>query len=60
MNMELKDKIEKDLKKRNLTPKTVLDVIKYSVNGLVCYAKETDSEEERLDCFFKMFQIVRD
>ncbi|MBR3696794.1 MAG: hypothetical protein IKM97_00745 [Clostridia bacterium] len=27
---------------------------------LVCYAKETDSEEERLDCFFKMFQIVRD
>ena len=27
--------------------------------GLVCYAKETDSEEEKLDCFFKMFQIVR-
>ena len=26
---------------------------------LVCYAKETDSEEEKLDCFFKMFQIVR-
>lgn len=26
---------------------------------LVCYAKETDSKEEKLDCFFKMFQIVR-
>ena len=26
---------------------------------LVCYAKETDLEEEKLDCFFKMFQIVR-
>lgn len=27
--------------------------------GLVCYAKETDSEDDRLDCFFKMFQLVR-
>ena len=26
---------------------------------LVCYAKETDSEDEKMDCFFKMFQIVR-
>lgn len=26
---------------------------------LVCYAKETDSVDERMDCFFKMFQIVR-
>ena len=26
---------------------------------LVCYAKETDSEDEKIDCFFKMFQIVR-
>ncbi len=25
---------------------------------LVCYAKETDSEDDRLDCFFKMFQLV--
>ena len=25
---------------------------------LVCYAKETDSEDENMDCFFKMFQIV--
>lgn len=26
---------------------------------LVCYAKETDSSDENLDCLFKMFQIVR-
>ena len=26
---------------------------------LVCYAKETDSEDENMDCFLKMFQIVR-
>lgn len=26
---------------------------------LVCYAKETDSEDENMDCFFKMFQIVK-
>ncbi len=26
---------------------------------MVCYAKETDSEDEKMDCFFKMFQIVR-
>ena len=26
---------------------------------LVCCAKETDSKDENMDCFFKMFQIVR-
>ena len=26
---------------------------------LVCYAKETDSEDKNMDCFFKMYQIVR-
>lgn len=26
---------------------------------LVCYAKETNSEDEKIDCFLKMFQIVR-
>lgn len=26
---------------------------------IVCYAKETDSEDEKIDCFLKMFQIVR-
>ena len=43
MSMELKDKIEEDLKKRNLTPKSVFDVIKYSINGIKCYAKEGKS-----------------
>ena len=43
MNMELKEKIKKDFSKRNLTPKTVFDVIKYSINGLVCYAKDGKS-----------------
>lgn len=26
---------------------------------LVCYSKETDSDDEKWDCFLKMFQIVR-
>ena len=26
---------------------------------LVCFSKENNSEEERMDCFLKMFQIVR-
>ena len=25
---------------------------------LVCYAKEIDSEDEKIDCFLKMFLIV--
>lgn len=41
--MELKDKIEKDLKKRDITPKSIFDVIKYSINGIKCYAKEGKS-----------------
>lgn len=56
MNMELKDKIEKDLKRRNLTPKTVFDVIKYSVNGLVSYAK--DGKSIILYCACSVIEIV--
>ena len=41
--MELQDKIEKELKKRDITPKSIFDVIKYSVNGIKCYAKEGKS-----------------
>ena len=26
---------------------------------IVCYAKETDSEDEKIDCLLKMFQIVK-
>ena len=39
MSTELKSKIEEDLKKRNLTPKSVFQTIKNSLNGIVCYAK---------------------
>lgn len=38
------------------------DKLKAMYTGLieiVCYAKETDSKDEKMDCFFKMFQIVR-
>ena len=27
--------------------------------NLVCTAKESDTMDEKMDCFFKMFQIVR-
>lgn len=43
MSLELKKKIEDDIKKRNLTPKSILDVIKYSLNGIKCYAKDGKS-----------------
>ena len=36
-----------------------LKVIYTQLIELVCYAKETDSEDEKIDCFLKMFQIVR-
>jgi len=41
--MELKDRIEKDLKKRNLSASSLIDVIKYSLNGIRSYAKEGKS-----------------
>ena len=43
MSTELKNKIEQDLKKRNLTPKSVFQTIKNSINGIVCYAKDGKS-----------------
>ena len=46
MSTELKNKIEeieKDLKKRNLTPKSVFQTIKNSLNGIRCYAKDGKS-----------------
>ena len=41
--MELKDKINEDLKKRDITPHSIFDVLKYSINGIVSYAKEGKS-----------------
>ena len=43
MSMELKDKIESDIKRRNFTPQGVLQTIKNSVNGIKCYAKDGKS-----------------
>lgn len=43
MSTELKNKIEEDLKKRNLTPNSVFQTIKNSLNGIWCYAKDGKS-----------------
>lgn len=43
MNMELKDKIEQDLKRRDVTPKSFWQTLKNSMNGLKSYAKEGKS-----------------
>ena len=43
MSTELKKLIEEDLKKRNITPKSVMQTAKNSVNGIVCYAKDGKS-----------------
>ena len=37
--MALKD----EFKRRDLNPKSVLDIVKYSINGIKCYAKEGKS-----------------
>ena len=41
--MVLKNKLEEDLKKRNVTPKGILQTIKNSLNGFKSYAKEGKS-----------------
>ena len=43
MSMELKDKIQKDLKKRNITPKTVMQTFMNSIDGIKCYARDGKS-----------------
>ena len=43
MSTELKSKIEQDLKKRNLTPKSVFQIFENSLNGIKCYAKDGKS-----------------
>lgn len=41
--MVLKNKLEEDLKKRDVTPKGILDTIENSLNGFKSYAKEGKS-----------------
>lgn len=43
MSTELKDKIQEDLRKRNITPKSVIQTVKNSINGIICYAKDGKS-----------------
>ena len=43
MSTELKKIIEKDLKKRNITPVSVMQTIKNSLNGIRCYARDGKS-----------------
>ena len=43
MSTELKKIIEKDLKKRNITPKSVMQTFRNSINGIICYARDGKS-----------------
>ena len=43
MGTELKDRIEKEIEKRNFTPKGVMQTIKNSLNGIKCYAEDGKS-----------------
>ena len=43
MSSELKDKIQEDLKKRNITPRSVLQTTKNSLNGIWYYARDGKS-----------------
>ena len=56
MSTELKNKIEADLKKRNLTPKSVFQTIKNSLNGIKCYAK--DGKSILLYAFGVLLEII--
>ena len=41
--MALKGKIRKNFKDRNISAKSIFDIVKYSINGIVSYAKEGKS-----------------
>ena len=43
MSMDLKDKIEKDIKRRNITPKSIWNIFVNSLNGMRWYAKDGKS-----------------
>jgi len=43
MSMELKDKIQEDLRKRNITPKSVMMTLVNSLNGIKFYIKDGKS-----------------
>ena len=41
--MELKNKIEEEIEKRDVTPKGIMNSVRNSLNGIMCYAKEGKS-----------------
>lgn len=43
MNMELKGKKEKKSTKVDITPKSIANIIKYSIDGIIAYAKDGKS-----------------
>ena len=43
MSMESKEKIYKKTKKIEITPNSIMQTIKNSINGIVCYAKDGKS-----------------
>jgi len=43
MSMELKEKIHKNISKRDINPKSVISTIGNSLNGIRCYAKDGKS-----------------
>ena len=43
MSMDLKDKIEKDIQRRDITPNSVWNIFVNSVNGIKWYAKDGKS-----------------
>lgn len=43
MSMDLKDKIEKDIQRRNITPVSIWNIFVNSVNGIRWYAKDGKS-----------------
>ena len=43
MSMDLKDKIEKDIQRRNITPNSIWNIVVNSVNGIRWYAKDGKS-----------------
>lgn len=51
MNMALKEKINKDLKKRDISPKSILQIIKNALSGLGFYAKDGKSIIIYIACF---------
>ena len=56
MSTELKDKVIKDIKMRNLTPRSVIGAIKNSLRGIMWYAR--DGKSFIIYCLGLLFEII--